>query len=330
MIRLHPGYLLLCCCLLLSACGSDSGDSPAAANPEPVARGDNPIVSAHRGGAAYAPENTLLAMDNAIRLGVDQLEADTQLSADGVAVLIHDDTLDRTTDCNGPVNAKTLEELQSCDAAHWFSPGQAVTSPDDAREHPLRGEGITIPTAEALLAQLAAMGDEAPGLSIEIKDIPPESNFDPVGTQVASVLVPLIQQYGLQDKTIIQSFWPTVLDAVKLMDSSIRTQFLTSSELGIIATLNLLYSTARLHDILAPDFESPDFNATLVDLAHTLGKQVIPWTMDSRSELEAVTALGVDGLITNYPACLLAIQGRRGQGEAAPMGVPAIADCPGE
>ncbi|MBW3659978.1 MAG: glycerophosphodiester phosphodiesterase, partial [Actinobacteria bacterium] len=62
---------------------------------------DGVVVSAHRGGAAYAPENTMVAFRNAVRLGVDQLEADTQLTADGRLVLIHDDTVDRTTDCSG-------------------------------------------------------------------------------------------------------------------------------------------------------------------------------------------------------------------------------------
>lgn len=311
----------------LNGCGGDNPTSLSGTENTP-ATGNAAIVSAHRGGAAYAPENTLMAMDNAIRLGVDQLETDTQLTSDGVLVLIHDDTLDRTTDCSGAVNALTLAEIQACDAAYWFSPGQATTSPDNNREHPLRGQGITVPTAEALFAQLASMGNDAIELSIEIKDIPGESNFDPAGTAIANVLVPLIQQYGLQDKVIVQSFWPLALDAVKLTDPSIRTQMLTTSEIAVLAIDGLAYATLRGHDILAPNFDAPDFSAEYIQAAHGAGKLVIPYTVDQASDMQAVSDLGVDGLITNFPACLLALQGRRGSGNAAPMGVPSTPDCP--
>lgn len=326
-IRSHIPLIFLFC-LLLGGCGGDSlpvASNSGSGNPS---QGDNPIVSAHRGGAAYAPENTLLAMDNAIRLGVDQLETDTQLTADGVLVLIHDDTLDRTTDCTGAVNEQSLTDIQACDAAYWFSPGQNTTSPNNDLPHPLRGQGVTIPTAEALFAQLAAMGPNAPELSIEIKDIPGEANFDPAGMEVANVLVPLIQQYGLQDITIVQSFWPLAIDAVKLLDPGIRTQLLTTSEIAILAIDGLAYATLRGHDILAPNHDAPDLTAEYVQAAHGAGKLVIPWTVDQQADMQSITDLGVDGLITNFPACLLALQGRRHSGNAAPMGVPSTSDCP--
>ena len=110
-----------------------------------------PVVSAHRGGAAYAPENTLPAFRNAVRLGVDQLEMDTQLTADNQLVILHDDTLDRTTQCSGAVNAKTLAEVERCDAAYWFSPGQGPSVPDMDLPHPLRGAGVNVPTLKELL-----------------------------------------------------------------------------------------------------------------------------------------------------------------------------------
>ena len=121
----------------LTGC-SGGGSDDGFVTPPPPAPWDGPVVSAHRGGAAYGPENTMRAFANAIRLGVDQLEADTQLSADGVLVLIHDDTLDRTTDCSGTVLSRNFLDLQTCDAAHWFSPGQPVTAPNDNLPHPLR------------------------------------------------------------------------------------------------------------------------------------------------------------------------------------------------
>lgn len=329
MNTLQNHILLALLCLSLIACGGDNlpdlNTDNQGANTQ---SGDHVVVSAHRGGAAYAPENTMLAMDNAIRLGVDQLETDSQLTADGVLVLIHDDTVDRTTNCTGAVIDMTYAELQQCDAAYWFSPGQRTTSPDENRDHPLRGQGITIPTAEELFARLAAMGDAAPELSIEIKDIPGESNFDPVGVNVATVLVPLIQQYGLQSKTIVQAFWPTAANVVKAMDPTIRTQFLSTSEIGIVATLGLTYTIAGNHDIAAPNFDAPDMSAEYVQLAQGAGKQVYPWTVDQAEDMVSISELGVDGIITNFPACLLALQGRRASGVATPAGVTQTPDCP--
>jgi glycerophosphoryl diester phosphodiesterase len=308
---LSRGFRYALFSLGLAACGGSNNDVPAGAPQGPSPRPEGaPLVSAHRGGAAYAPENTISAFENAVRLRVDQLEADSQLTADGVLVLIHDDTLDRTTDCSGTVSSKSFAELQACDAAYWFSPGQPTTVPNNDLTHPLRGQNIRIPAAEALLAYLQRLGDAAPELSIEIKNIPGESNFDPTGMAVAQVLVPLIREYGLQHKTLVQSFWPASIDAVKQLAPEIRTQFLTTSSTGQTAAQNFTYVAARQHDVMAPNFDAPDFKAPLVQAAQAAGKQVIPYTPDRESDLRTVAALGVDGIITNFPGCLLRQQGR--------------------
>ncbi len=286
------------------------------------------IVSAHRGGAAYAPENTMVAFENAIRLGVDEIEADAQLTSDGELVILHDDTLDRTTDCTGPVIDTVLADILACDAAYWFSPGQLTTGRDEDRAHPLRGTGVTVPTAEELLDLVVA----TPGIqaSIEIKDIPNETNFDPGGMEIASRLVPLIVDKGLVDRVVVQSFWPPAIEAVKQMEPSIRTQFLTTSEIGVTASENVAYATSRMHDVSAPDFTAPDLTPDVVAGAQAAGLQVVPWTPDAVADLEATLALGVDGIITNSPACLLDLLGRsRPAGVSAP-GVPPIDPCPAD
>ncbi len=315
--------------VLLAACGGSSNDKGSSPNQEsgtpPAAAA---IVSAHRGGAAYAPENTMVAFRNAVRLGVDQLEADTQLTGDGVLVLIHDDTLDRTTDCSGTVVSKTFAQIQACDAAHWFSPGQPTTRPDTNRSQPLRGQGIRVPATEELFAYLQELGDDAPELSIEIKDIPGESNFDPRGVAVATALVPLIRKYKLEKITIVQSFWPAAIDTVKQMAPELRTQFLTTSSTGQTAGQNLAYVLLRQHNISAPNFDAPDFRPQLIQAAKAAGKQVIPYTPDRESDLRNTLALGVDGLITNFPGCLLRLQGRL-RASTVGAGVPAPV-CPNE
>ncbi|SFF61847.1 Glycerophosphoryl diester phosphodiesterase [Fontimonas thermophila] len=285
------------------------------------------FVSAHRGGAAYAPENTLLAFANAVRLGVDEIELDVQLTADGELVVIHDDTLDRTTDCSGTVGAWTLAQIRACDAAYWFAPGQATTAPDTGLAHPLRGTGVRIPSLREVLDWHATLPCP-PRLSIEIKNIPGETNFDPVGTRSADVLLPLLEAYALAERIVVQSFWPPTLDAVKRRNPAIRTQLLTTSSTGQTATMNLAYTTAGGHDISAPNFDAPDFDAAFVALAHAAGKAVVPYTVDTARDQQTTLALGVDGLITNYPGCALHLRQRPLPDKLTPDGVPPLPACP--
>lgn len=286
--------------LLLAACGSAEPGTADGGVP-PVGTG-GPFVSAHRGGAAYAPENTLMAYRNAARLYVDDFETDTWLSADGVPVLMHDDTLDRTTNCSGKIADHTLAELSACDAGYWYSPGQDTTRVDEGAPHPARGKGVTIPTAQALFDFAASFrGAYRPTVTIEIK------NFAEA-FRAAEVLVPMIQASGIKDRIIVQSFNPLALDRIKQLDGDIRTLYLTPSALG--AGVSLTYAALRGHDFVAPQSTSRDLDAAFVERAQALGKQVVPWTPDSEAELQRLSEMGVDGLITNYPGCVLALQAR--------------------
>lgn len=280
---------------------------PAAAQAAQPVLPPSIVVSAHRGGSAYAPENTLTAFRNAVRLGVDQLETDTQLTSDGKLVLIHDSTLDRTTSCTGNVQDKTLAQVRGCDAGFWWTPGQGVTVDDPALPHPLRGRGIQVPEAHEIFGLVTSLGPaDRTTISIEIKDIPGEANFDATGTRTAAQLVPLIQGSGLKARTIVQSFYPPALTVVKRMDPTLRTQLLTVGA----ATPYLAQAVADGDDIVAPDSTQPDVTTTFVTAAHTAGRQVIPYTPDTAAELTRVGRLGVDGEITNFPACLLDLEGR--------------------
>ena len=289
--------------MLLGTLVSTAAGSAAAKAPTEV------VVSAHRGGAAYAPENTLPAFTNAIRLGVDQLEADVQLTADGQLVVLHDDTLDRTTDCTGAVLDKTYAEIARCDAAHWWSPGPSTTIPDPDGPHPLRGRGVGVPLVDELLDLLA--DHRRVTLSLEIKNIPGEANFDAVGRTVATALVRAIAGSGVDpDRVIVQSFFPTSLEAVKQLDPRLRTQFLTTSSTGQTAAQNVAYTVGRGHQISAPNDTAPDLHASVVDAAHAAGKQLYVYTPNTRTAMTRALGLGVDGVITDRPACLLQLLGR--------------------
>ncbi len=320
---------LIASALALSSCAqrseSTAGGDPIACEAQTPS---GPIVSAHRGGSAYAPENTLPAFRNAVRLGVDQLEMDTQLTSDNQLVILHDDTLDRTTQCSGAVNAKTLEEVRTCDAAYWFTSGQGPTVPSVDAPHPLRGSGVTVPTLRELLDWYVTLPCGRPTLSIEIKNIPGETNFDPVGDKTAKVLLPLLAQYKLESEVVIQSFWPVTLTQVKLLNPRLRTQFLTTSGAGTTAAINLATVIATGQDISAPNFDAPDFIELLVQTAHAAGKQVLPYTPDSYADQQKTLGLGVDGVITNNPACTLEILKRKVPSRIATSGVPETSACP--
>jgi glycerophosphoryl diester phosphodiesterase len=318
MIR--SGVTVLVGLLVLSAV-------PAAADP-------SPLVTAHRGGAAYAPENTMLAVRNAVRLDVDAVEVDVMPTADGDLVVIHDDTLDRTTDCTGAVVDRTVAQLAGCDAAYWFTPGQATTRPDPDGPHPLRGAGITIPTLAELFGYALSLGDAAPELVVELKNIPGEAGFDPTGTRDAARFVELVHDFDLTDRVVVQSFWPETLEAVRSIDPAIRTLFLTTSSVGVTASANLAYVVSRGHDIAAPNHDAPDFGPDFVTLAHRAGKQVYTWTVNDPGDMERVAATGADAIMSDYPACLLAALGRPVPKQVSPAELrragTAVGPCPGE
>ena len=107
-------------------------------------------VIGHRGAAAYAPENTLPSFEHAVEVGADGVELDLHCTADGHLVVIHDDTLERTTDGSGAVEERTLEELRGFDAGYRFTPDRGET-------FPFRGRGVRIPTFEEVLAAVGGL-----------------------------------------------------------------------------------------------------------------------------------------------------------------------------
>jgi len=140
------------------------------------------VVAAHRGFKAAYPENTLLAFKEALELGVDMLEFDLRLTRDGALVVIHDATIDRTTDGEGSVSSYTLQELKRFDAGGWFAP---------------RFEGLKIPTLEELCELLRSYPEAL--LNVEIKK-------DETARQAADDAVATLKKYGYIDRCIFTSF----------------------------------------------------------------------------------------------------------------------------
>ena len=219
------------------------------------------------------------------------LELDTQLTSDGVLVVMHDDSLDRTTNCTGNVIERTAAEVTACDASGSFE-GWTRREP--------------VPTLEQVLREGRHRRWR---LSIELKNIPGEANFDPAGTAAASALVDVVARTRFPTaRLVVQSFWPASLDAVERSAPTLATALLTTSQLpgappgvGFTVGSNALFATARGYEVVSPDEASVDLGTETVDAAQALGRQVVVWTIDDPVRMAQVAAFGVDGIITNRP-----------------------------
>jgi glycerophosphoryl diester phosphodiesterase len=226
---------------------------------------------AHRGASGDFPENTLAAFAAAIEAGADMCELDVQLSADGAVVVIHDDTVNRTTDGHGAVAAMRLAALRRLDAGRKFG----VAFP-----------GERIPTLEEVLA--LTMGRCA--LNVELKS-------DGVEKEVCS----LLRAHGAVGDTIVSSFQWYLLAAARELEPALHLGILADRRahamLDVAIRLRAVSVNPR-HDMVSAD---------IVNRAHEAGMKVLVWTVDNVSRMRRMIAAGVDGIMTNYPGRLSAL-----------------------
>jgi glycerophosphoryl diester phosphodiesterase len=231
---------------------------------------------AHQGACQVAPPNTLAAFDKAAELGADGIEFDAHLSADGVPVVIHDFTVDATTDGTGRVSEMTLAELQELDAGSSFDPAFA---------------GERIPTLDSVLE---IFGDRLL-LNIELKSM----SLCDKGLERATVAQ--IQRHSLDDVVILSSFNPLSLRRAHKMAPHMA--------LGLLYAPNLPLPLRRAwFAFLAPckahHPEHSMVNARYMAWAQRRGYQVNTWTADDPDEMRRLINLGVDSIITNVPDVL--------------------------
>jgi glycerophosphoryl diester phosphodiesterase len=243
-----------------------------------------PLILGHRGASAYAPENTLSAFNLAMAQGADGVELDVTLSADGVPVVIHDDSLDRTTNGHGPVNRLMLSELKQLEAGYHSHFGEQFSSE-------------RIPTLAEVFAGIASQAI----INVELKhDRSP-------GRQLAGRVVPLIYEYKMAERVLISSFQYSSLRRVKEIDPSLPVGLLYSSALTG-PRLSRCLAGSLPHEAHHPSHES--LTAAGVAWLHAQALRVNTWTVDDEPELKRLAAAGVDGLITNRPDAALAATGR--------------------
>ena len=263
----------------------------------------DPLLIAHRGGAGLWPENTMTAFRNAHSLfagaGVPGwLELDTQFTSDHVLVVMHDATLDRTTNCTGALADTAAAVVTQCDA----DPGPAFDP---------------VPTLAQVLTEGLTAGWR---LMIEIKDIPGEPGFDTDCNELADALKGSVDAAGFPTQNlIVESFWPLCLDRLEQKATAIPTLLLTSSStinelaglttpvpLGFTLTINAVYATLRGYEYASPDQDTVDLIGPVVQVAHVLGRKVVVWTVDDASRMSELAGIGVDGIISNRPDLLIA------------------------
>jgi glycerophosphoryl diester phosphodiesterase len=231
---------------------------------------------AHRGASHEAPANTLAAFLLAQELGADGIELDVQLSRDGKLVVIHDGTVDATTDGHGPVRTKTLAELKALDAGSWFDPVFA---------------GQRIPTLQEVVDAV----DQRLLINIELKT---ESGKD---DGLASAVVRLVEENHLLDRVVVSSFNPLALWRVRRLNPWIP--------LGMLYCDGLPFFLSRpwLRHLVRPEALHPDWalvNAGYVRWARKHGYRVHTWTVDDPSQMWQLVQAGVDLIITNRPDLL--------------------------
>ncbi len=230
-----------------------------------------PLVIAHRGASASAPENTLAAFRKALEAGADMIELDVRFSLDRHPVVIHDHTLGRTTDGTGEVAALPLRRLRSLDAGSWFSPSFS---------------GEAIPTLREVCRLVAPTGA---GMLIEIKaerGLPPD---------FAELLLAVVDQESMRTRSILQSFDHRAVRRLREIDPGLGLALLFDSAERDPA----LFASAAGVGMVALHWRL--FNRRIAAEAARLGLGVLVWTVNRERDMQRMMSLGVDGIITNHP-----------------------------
>jgi glycerophosphoryl diester phosphodiesterase len=258
---------------------------------------ERPIVIGHRGCAGEAPENTLAAFERGLACGATILESDVHLTRDGFPVLIHDDEVDRVTNGRGRVTQLDLAELQKLDAGHHFSL-------DGGGSHPARDAGHHIPTLhEALQAFPTAR------FNLELKESVPG---------LVERTVEVMRAAHRAESCLLTSADDALMAELRAHVAQQRVPVALGACTAEVAGFALAAAAGRPPPAgpqalqIPPDFAGhPLVTPKLIDHAHAHGVQIHVWTINEPDEMTALLALGVDGIVTDFPARLVEQLARR-------------------
>ena len=238
-----------------------------------------PVIFAHRGASAYAPENTLTAFTLAIQQGAEAIELDAKLSADGHVVVMHDDTVDRTTNSIGAVSSLSLAELKKLDAGSKFNPAYHLER---------------IPTLEEVFETIG------PNVFINVE----LKNYTSPINDLPDKVISLVKEHGLETSVMLSSFNIIALIRARSLLPKISLGFITIKGL---ADLTLQSRLVRLSPLLAFHPHYLDVTPKLVRAAHKVNSRVHTYTVNQPDTMQQLFSIGVDGIFTDDPPLALKV-----------------------
>lgn len=287
-------WLLIVTALVLVVLGNRMRPAPPAGPVSIYFEAPEPMVIAHQGGDGLRPSNTLLAFQHAADLGVDVLEMDVHQTRDGALVLMHDDSVDRTTDGTGALADMTLTEVKALDAAYRW--------PYHGEDHPYRGLGVRVPT----LAEVISRHPEL-RYNVEIK---------PDSAAVGRALCRELERLDATDRVLVASFHPRAMDAFRRACPDVPTSgyqseirwFYLEYRLGLSRFASPAMAALQIPR-RSGDVELDD--AAFIQAARGRRLHVDFWTIDDPEAMRTLAARGAGGIITDRPDLLLEVLGRR-------------------
>lgn len=238
---------------------------------------DKLLIFGHRGASFYAPMNTIPSFELAAKQGADAIELDVHLSTDGHLVIVHDFTVDKTSDGEGLVTEKSLAELKELDAGSWFDK---------------RFAGTRIPTLDEVFE---AVGQKL-YVNVEIKSLSPH------GDGVEEAVAKCISQHNMQERVIISAFNPSVLHRFRKVMPEIPLGYLSSPQTMTGATQPM---------ILPDDYDARHLyfgmiDAAQMDYAKEFRHIINAWTVNDPTQARQLRMLGVNGIMTDKPKDIIA------------------------
>lgn len=250
-----------------------------------------PLNIAHRGGRGLSPEHTIFAYKNALQAGADVLELDVHSTKDSEIIVIHDSTVDRTTDGKGLVKELTLSEIKGLDAGYRFA-----IKKGGKEDYPFRGKGLTIPT-------LREVFNEFPNqrINIEIKQIEP---------QIEDGLFGIIKEMDMADKVLVVS---EDSKAIKRFRNISKGAIATGASVSEVRRF-VIFMRLKMMPLYMPTadaFQIPEYHGDyhlltegFIEKAHKKNIKIHAWTVNEKEDMKRLIKMGVDGIITDYPDLL--------------------------
>jgi len=259
----------------------------------PAADTNRILVHGHRGARAMRPENTIPAYEYAIKAGVDALEMDMAVTKDNVIVISHDPILHGPV-CTGPRESAVIHELTLAEVRQWDC--GAVQNPHFPKQQAV--PGTRMPTLDEVLS-LSTQGNFE--YNIETKSFPDKPEYTPAPEEFVRLFLEQVRKHHLEKRVMLQSFDFRTLVAARKMAPEIRRSALTEFDKRDFVAIAQEAGQAQII--------SPNYNLVTkekVQVAHKAGLQVVPWTVNTPADWDKMIDAGVDAIISDDPAALIA------------------------